>query len=199
MDGAAIGLFLVSAVALLGSPGPGIAALIFVGKAEGFFAGLRFYAGLEVGLAAAAAVSAAGLFSLLSLFPAAMRAMSVIAVMYLLYLAYAIATAPVGKPMERRRVASSPWAGMLLGATNPKAYLAFASLMASARLIQGDATLDSLLKWALCVAVMLVVDLAWVLVGVSLRRATLPPKAERGLNVVLAAMIVEAAILAAVD
>jgi threonine/homoserine/homoserine lactone efflux protein len=195
MDGMAVGLFLVSATALLGSPGPGIVALIFVARSEGLSTGLRYYAGLQIGLAAAAAASAAGLFSLFSLVPATAQAMSLIAVLYLLYLAWAIATAPAGSVSGRGRIAASPWAGILLGVTNPKAYLAFASLMASATLVKDDPRADDQLKWALCVAVMLVVDLALVLVGVWLRRAGLSRKEERLLNLALAAMIVAAAAL----
>ena len=51
---AAYAAFLLSAVALLGSPGPGIAALVAVGRADGLQGGLRFYGGMQIGLAAAA-------------------------------------------------------------------------------------------------------------------------------------------------
>ena len=139
MNWTAIGLFLLAAVALLGSPGPGIAALVAVTRGEGLRAGLRYYAGLQVGLALAAAISAAGLFSLLATFPTLLRVASVVAVLYLVTLAWKIGTAPV-EATARPQARASPlggfvWGGFMLGTTNPKAYLAFASLMASSTLI----------------------------------------------------------------
>lgn len=43
VDSLAIWLFALAAIMLLGSPGPGIAALVSVGKDRGFVGGLRFY------------------------------------------------------------------------------------------------------------------------------------------------------------
>jgi threonine/homoserine/homoserine lactone efflux protein len=196
MDHVALGLFLVSALALLGSPGPGIAALLVVGRAEGWHGGLRYYVGLQVGLALAAGVSAIGLLAVLEAFPSALRAMTVTATGYLVYLAWRIATAPTGAAGGGRRIASSPLAGLLLGISNPKAYVAFASLLASQSIVQVGPVSDLLLKWTLCVAVILVVDLAWLLVGVALHEATLSPRTERALNLILGAMILGAAALA---
>ncbi len=122
MNWTAIGLFLLAAVALLGSPGPGIAALLAVTRGGGLRAGLRYYAGLQVGLALAAAVSAAGLFSLLAAFPVLLKAASIAAVLYLVFLAWKIGTAPVASTGQSQPRAS-PFGGFMLGTTNPKAYL----------------------------------------------------------------------------
>lgn len=196
MDPLSLGVVLLTATALLGSPGPGIAALVTVGRAEGFIRGLRYYAGLQVGLAVAAAVSAGGMISVLRAFPAAMMTMTWVATAYLVYLACQIATAPVGAALAgRRRTSSSAIAGLLLGTANPKALVAFASLFAS-RSVAVDPQADILLKWALCVAVMLIVDLAWLFVGVAMNQASLRPAPERALNLCLAAMILGSAGLA---
>lgn len=195
MDPLALGVFLITATALLGSPGPGIAALVTVGRAEGFIRGLRYYAGLQVGLALAAGLSAGGMISVFRAFPAAMMAMTWVATAYLVYLAYQIATAPVGAALAGSRTSSSAIAGLLLGTANPKAFVAFASLFAS-RSVAVDPQADILLKWALCVAVMLIVDLAWLLVGVAMNQASLRPATERALNLCLAAMILGSAGLA---
>jgi threonine/homoserine/homoserine lactone efflux protein len=192
MNWTAIGLFLLAAVALLGSPGPGIAALVAVTRGEGLRAGLRYYAGLQVGLALAAAISAAGLFSLLAAFPTLLRAASVVAVLYLVTLAWKIGTAPVAST-GRSQPRASPLGGFMLGTTNPKAYLAFASLMASTTLTGAGASADAALKWLLIVVVILVVDIIWVFVGAALHRATLPPRIERIMNLGFAAAILGAA------
>jgi threonine/homoserine/homoserine lactone efflux protein len=154
---------------------------------------LRYYAGLQVGLALAAAISAAGLFSLLAAFPILLKAASVAAVLYLVWLAWKIGSAPVSAPGDAG-VSASPVGGFFLGITNPKAYLAFASLMASTTLIGSGASADAALKWLLIVAVILVVDMAWVLLGAVLHRAVLPPRIERAMNIVFAAAILAAAL-----
>ena len=200
IDLVAAGAFTLAAIGLLGSPGPAIAALLAVGKTHGLGRGLRFYGGLQVGLGAAAAISAAGLVSLLIAVPAMRIVMMVVATAYLLYLAWKIGTAPVGAdPSEADATAPKggfALAGAVIGITNPKAYVAFASLMAPVILVSEAPFADGLLKWALVVLVMIVVDILWLFAGVALGRASLPPKAERALNVVLALMIVAAAGLA---
>lgn len=192
----AVGVFLTAAIGLLGSPGPAIAALIAVGRARGFVGGLPYFFGLQLGLATAAAIAAAGLFSLLSAFPAALKIMTIIGTIYLVYLAYKIALAPVGtKATESGGVHDSPAAGFVFGITNPKAYLAFASLLASYTLVQGDGQADALLKWFLIVVVMIVVDILWLYLGVSLGGLKLSLKGERALNVVLGLMVLIGAAL----
>lgn len=181
------GLFVLAAVVLLGSPGPGIAALVAVGKTEGLLRGLRFYGGLQAGLALAAAASAAGLFSLVAALPFAVTAMTAAATLYLLVLAWRIATAPV---------AATAAGGFLLGVANPKAYIAFASLMASTAIIGSDTSADAGLKWLLCVLVMVVVDLLWLWVGVAIERARPRPATERGINLAMGATIAGTALLA---
>ena len=84
--------------------------------------------------------------------------------------------------------------GLVLGIANPKAYVAFASLLASQTLVEHDGQVDALLKWFICVIVAIVVDLAWLFVGVRLQRAALRPQTERILNFTLAATILLAAI-----
>src|SRR6185369_641604 len=185
-------LFLASAVGLLGSPGPGIAGLLAVGRVEGW-GGLRFYAGLQLGLAIAFGATAVGLLSLLEAVPFAAKAMTLVATGYLIYLAYQIATAPAGSTLRGMQVRSSPISGFVLGIANPKAYVAFASLLASQTLVEHNRPLDVLLQWSICVIVAILVDLAWLFVGVRLQRAELRPQTERLFNVTLAATILLAA------
>jgi threonine/homoserine/homoserine lactone efflux protein len=197
MDTVALGIFLTAAVGLLGSPGPAIAALVAVGRARGLVGGLPYFFGLQLGLATAAGITAAGLFSLLAAFPSALRVMTIAATIYLIHLAYKIASSPVGETdLEGNGAHSSPAAGFLLGVTNPKAYLAFASLLASYTLIKGSAQQDSLTKWLLLVVVMIVVDIVWLYVGVFLRGLILSPNSERVLNVTLGLTVLVAAGLA---
>jgi threonine/homoserine/homoserine lactone efflux protein len=197
MDKVALGLFLTAAIGLLGSPGPAIAALIAVGRARGLVGGLPYFLGLQLGLAMAAGIMAAGLFSLLEAAPSALYAMTIAATAYLIYLAWKIASSPVGEAAKASHgVPASPAAGFLLGVTNPKAYLAFASLLASYTLITGSARQDAVTKWLLLVAVMIVVDIIWLTVGAVLRGLTLSPDTERALNVTLGGTVLIATGLA---
>ena len=197
MDTAALGIFLTAAVGLLGSPGPAIAALVAVGRARGLVGGLPYFLGLQAGLATAAGITAAGLFSLLAAFPSALRVMTIAATVYLIYLACKIASSPVGETAQASNGAhASPVAGFLLGVTNPKAYLAFASLLASYTLIKGSAREDTFTKWFLLVAVMIVVDIVWLYAGVFLRGLILSPNSERVLNATLGLTVLIAAGLA---
>ena len=193
-----ISLFGTAAVVLLGSPGPGIAALVAVGRDCGFVGGLRFYWGLQAGLALAAAISAAGLLSLVQAIPFAAVALTTLATTYLIWLAYKIATAPVGADGagQRTAIVATVWGGFVLGVTNPKAYTAFASIMAAYLIVRSNSAGDLAIKWLICVAVMMSVDIAWLWAGGILGKARLKPRQERALNIVMSGAIVATTLLA---
>ena len=188
-------LFLAASAALLGSPGPAIAALLAVGRATGWQGGMRFYLGLQVGLASAALLTALGLFSLVSSYPPALRVMSIVATAYLFFLAWKIGSAPIGQPEGGSSVPASAASGFVVGVTNPKAYLAFASLFGSFAL-HSQNTADTGLKLLGVVGVMVIVDFAWLALGVTIGRLKLRPNYERAFNLVMGGMVAGAAGLA---
>ncbi len=185
--------FTIAAFALLGSPGPAIAALLAVGKSDGWSGGLRFFSGLQLGLASAAALSAIGLFALVNSSDSVLTIMSVLATVYLVYLAFKIATSEVGDQGNPANAMSSVLAGVMLGLTNPKAYLAFASLFASFQLVERNLISDGLSKWMIVVLVMLIVDLIWLWIGVRLGRLRMSIRCERTMNLMLGAAVIFAA------
>ncbi len=191
-------VFIAAATALLGSPGPAIAVLLAVGRAEGWSRGLPLYWGLQLGLGLAASLCAAGLVSAMLEAPIAAAALTIIAATYLLWLAWSIATAPVGKADAHplAPAGASFRRGLILGLTNPKAYLAFVSLMASFKILETDEVNDAVLKVALCILVMIIVDLAWLWIGTALGRLVLSPSGERTMNVLMGATILVAAAFA---
>jgi threonine/homoserine/homoserine lactone efflux protein len=149
----------LTAVVLLGSPGPGIAALISLGRTRGFARSLPFFWGLQVGLYLAAAGCSLGLFSLLRAVPGAMISLSVIGTIYLIWLAYRIGTAPVGRSSTSRPGSSfTAGGGFLLGIANPKAYIAFVSLMSSQVIVRTNMSADEFFKWVSVVVVIFVVE-----------------------------------------
>lgn len=200
-DTANLALFTVAATVLLGSPGPGIAALISIGRRKGLVGGLGFYGGLQLGLAVAAALAAIGLFSAVQAAPVVQRGLVIVATVYLLLLAWKIATAPVhgvsgGETAGSSDLSGTVLGGALLGVTNPKAYIAFASLMAAYPIADQRPTVDLGIKWLICVVVMVVVDLAWLALGVAVGKARLSPTAERATNWTMGGLILATALLA---
>lgn len=187
--------FTLAAVALLGSPGPAIAALLAVGRVRGFRASLPFFGALQVGLALAAGLSAAGLVSVFTAVPAIERVLMLVALAYLVWLAWKIGSAPLGE-VQPGSTAGSLGQGFLLGIANPKAYLAFASLIASFAILPRGSLGDGLAKWAILVALMIAVDLVWLAAGAALGGLNLSRRAERTMNLVMAAAILGAAVLA---
>lgn len=198
LDPANLALFIVAATVLLGSPGPGIAALVSVGRRKGLVGGLGFYGGLQVGLAIAAAISAGGLFSAVQALPFAQRGLMIMATAYLLLLAWKIATAPVGETTDlgASDLAETAWGGALLGVSNPKAYIAFVSLMAAYPIAGQRPPLDLAIKWTVCVVVMVVVDLAWLALGVAIGKTQMSPRTERAMNWAMSGLILATALLA---
>ena len=194
MNSVAAALFVVSAFALLGSPGPGIAALLGLGRLLGFVGTLRFFAGLQIGLAIAAAMSASGLLSILSAVPGLAQLLTGAACVYLGWLAWSIATSPVGNTANANAMSSSFTSGLLLGISNPKAYLAFVTLFASQTIVPDSASSDATLKWVLTVAVIMAVDLIWLYIGVRLGRLALSAEGERKTNVGLGFAIIAVAL-----
>ncbi len=187
--------FTIAAAALLGSPGPGIAALVAAGRSLDRASALRFYGGMQLGLALAAAASAAGLASLLAAAPGVQRVFVWISALYLIWLAWKVATAPLGAPeRDSTNAGFTSRTGFLLGVANPKAYLAFLSLMGAFRLMPSDRAADGAVKWAICVAVMVVVDFGWLALGALIGSAPLPRATERTLNVAMGASILAACI-----
>lgn len=197
IDVEAAALFMMAAVALLGSPGPGIAALVVAGRTLGVSGGMRLFCGMQLGLALAAGLCVAGLASLLLAIPAARLVLTVASTAYLVWLAWQIASAPVGDGTIGAQSGArfTVGGGFLLGFANPKAFLAFLSLFASFAVVGNDPPTDGLVKWALCVGVMVVVDFAWLALGAGLGRIRLGPRGERTMNWTMGGAVLLAALL----
>jgi threonine/homoserine/homoserine lactone efflux protein len=177
--------FVVASGALLGSPGPGSAALMVAGRTLGAKDTLPFFLAMQAGLALAAALSATGLAAVIGAVPGVRFALTLASTGYLLWLAYSIATSPLSgsSGADERGRGLTLAGGFTLGAANPKAYLAFASLFGSFTIVDpAYGWRDSVLKGVACIIVTTVVDLAWVLVGVALGRLQLTASAERAMN-----------------
>lgn len=194
MDGSLI-LFILACAALLGSPGPGIAALVAIGRTKGLASGFGFLIAMQIGLALAAGLSALGLIGFLHAVPTMHTALTVVSGLYLAWLAWQIATQSLAGDVGSQASPhpASLAMGFVLGFANPKAYLAFVSLFGSFVLLNpAFETADTIAKWVACVIVMIVVDFAWLAIGAALGRIRLSPTSERTMNMGMALMILAA-------
>ena len=193
MTSAPFAAFLLSAAALLGSPGPGIAALMLAGRQSGWVRAQPFFWGLQSGLAIASALCAFGVAAAILAVPALLPALMLASSLYLLWLAVQI----IRTASHQSEPAAGLWsagAGLWIGISNPKSLLVFVTLFGSQLLVVGNQAADSALKWVLTVLVMILVDLAWLAIGVWLGSAALSPAAHRRVNLVFGLVLGAAAL-----
>ena len=190
--------FLLAAVALAGSPGPATLSLTATGAAFGARRGLLYLAGIVIGMVAVMAVVASGMVGLVLAVPVAVPVVATAAAAYFLYLAWCIATAP---PIDHQMASRRPpgfATGFLLSLVNPKGYAAMAALYSGFVLEQARVALDIALKMALLLAIMVVVNVAWLTAGASLSKLFRRPRTNRAINVAFAVLLVLSVLLAAI-
>jgi threonine/homoserine/homoserine lactone efflux protein len=176
--------FVIAAFALTGSPGPATLGLSAAAAAFGLRRCLGLAAGIIVGVLLVFAAAAAGLTGLILAQPLLGPLVKGASVLYMLWLAWSIATAP---PLAEGAPGDAPsfWGGMFLGVGNPKAYAAMAAL-SSGFVLAAPPRADAFLKAGILLAVMIVVDLAWLLAGSTLARTMRSPAWSRAINVIFA-------------
>ena len=176
--------FVIAAFALTGSPGPATLGLSAAAAAFGLRRSLMLMTGTIVGVLLVFAAAAAGLTSLILAQPLLGPLVKAASVLYMIWLAWMIATAP---PLAEGASGDAPsfWGGMFLGLGNPKAYAAMAAL-SSGFVLAAAPISDALLKAGILLAVMIVVDLAWLLAGSALARTMRNPGWSRAINIMFA-------------
>jgi threonine/homoserine/homoserine lactone efflux protein len=191
----AAGSLVVTALAIMGTPGPATISLTAVGSAHGMRRSLGYLAGIVAGTTAVLLAVATGITAALLAVPAVRPVFIAAGAVYILWLAYHIATAP---PLAQRGgavAAPGVVGGALLGVANPKAWIAIAAVFASARLADGAAA-DATAKVAVLTGMIVVINAAWLAAGASLAPLLSDPRRARLVNRSLAAVLVAAAALA---
>lgn len=188
--------FIVANFALTGSPGPNTLSLAAAGAAFGIRRSLAFMTGLTAGMLGVMAVVATGIAAAVAAVPGVMPVLLVAAMAYFAYLAYRIATAP--PPAVQADYGRNPSfaAGVLQCFINPKAYAAIAALFSGFVLVRDRVDLDAAAKITLTVAIILVVNIVWLLSGAALTRLFQDPRSNRILNLSFAAALVASVVLA---
>jgi len=180
---------LISAAALMASPGPATLSVTATSAAYGLRRSLGYVMGINLGTIAVLLTMALGASALLFAVPQLALPITILAALYILYLAYRIATAP---PLSGADGRPAPgWlAGFALAIANPKAYLAIGAVYAQAKLVPADALSDAVLKCLILSLAIIAIHALWALAGSALTGALRDPKASRLINLALAASLV---------
>jgi threonine/homoserine/homoserine lactone efflux protein len=190
-----VGPLLITALAVMGSPGPATISLAAAGSAFGVRRSLGYLAGIAAGTAIVLVAVATGITAALLAVPAMRSVLLAVSAAYILWLAYRIATAPRLGDQTGTATTPSIVGGTVLGVANPKAWVAIAAAFASARLAD-TATTDAAAKLAVLVVVMVLVLAGWLVVGAVFASVVRDPGRARVVNLVLAAALVVTTALA---
>ena len=172
-------LLWISAVALMGSPGPATLSLAGIGASYGLRAGLPYLGGIIIGTTGVLFMVASGVTALILAQPALVTVLTTLALVYIVYLAWKIATAPVAREVSDGAKAPAFVPGLLLAVANPKAYAAIGAVYSSQTLVPGHVVADSGVKVGALAVVILIVNTAWLSFGASLSRLLRHPTIGR--------------------
>jgi threonine/homoserine/homoserine lactone efflux protein len=189
---------IVSALALMGSPGPATISLTAAGSAYGVRRSAGYLAGICTGTWIVLVAVATGITGALLAVPSLRSALVIVAAAYILWLAYHVATAP---PLAADRgEGRSPTlaGGTLLGVANPKAWVAIGAVFATAR-VAGSTAADAVIKVAVLTALIVAINALWLLAGASFAPMLRDPRRSRIVNIGLAVALVAATALAVLE
>jgi threonine/homoserine/homoserine lactone efflux protein len=182
--------FALAGLALAGSPGPATLSLAAAGAAFGARRSLGYMTGIVIGMVGVMGIAAGGAIGVVLAIPGAKPVVIGAAAAYFAYLAYRIATAPpLAEDVGRGRRPSFA-GGLFLSLVNPKGYAAMAALFSGFVLVRERLALDAMLKTIVLLAIMIAVNIAWLLVGAALTRLFREPRTNRAINLTFAVLLV---------
>jgi threonine/homoserine/homoserine lactone efflux protein len=182
-------VLMLSALVVMGSPGPSTISATAIGAAFGIRRSLGYVGGLIAGTIAVLLAVAAGAVVLVLAIPHGASVIGVVSSVYILYLAVRIAAAP---PLSQQRAQVSAPAfpgGFLLAVINPKAYLAIAAVFAGTTVAAQSQALDALIKIVSLGILIVIIHIGWLVAGVWMARLLRDPVSSRLLNLVLAGLL----------
>jgi threonine/homoserine/homoserine lactone efflux protein len=189
----------LTALAIMGSPGPATISLTATGSAYGVHRSLGYLLGIIFGTWIVLIAVATGVTASLLAIPVLRSALVAASAAYLVWLAYHIATAaPPSGESSKPDDAPSLRGGTLLGVANPKAWVAIGAVFASGHLAS-DATTDAAVKVAVLAGMVVLISSTWLLVGASVAPLLRAPRVARTVNVALAAALLAATVVAVVQ
>lgn len=172
---------------LIITPGPGVLSLAGVGAAFGFRKAVPYFNGLFAGNLFVYLIVATGLAALILAEPFLRTLLLGVSLFYLLYLAARIAFAGSKIALIHAEVCPGFFAGFLLQPINPKAYAVNTFFVTGFPIYPESYWIEIAMKFAVMMAVWIPVHLAWAFTGSRLHRLDLSPRAQRAINVGMAA------------
>lgn len=198
MDTEALVAMLAAAVALMGSPGPATLSIAATSAVFGVRGALPYFCGVCCGTSTIVLLVGTGVTGLILAVPGVAPVLIVLAAGYILYLAYRIATAAPLKSRSEAGPAPQALPGYLFAVANPKGYAAIGAVFAGFVLVNADPARDALLKAAILIAIVVVVNVSWLLTGRVLAQVFKTPTGARVLNVTFAALLVLSVVVLAI-
>ena len=190
--GAGLG-FVVTGLVVMGSPGPSTVSLVAVSAAYGVRHAVGYGVGLVVGTTAVLLAVATGVTAVLLVLPVLRWALLALAAAYVLWLGVRLAFSSTfggrGAAPDRPSVGG----GVLLGALNPKAWVAIGAVFLSSRLAASP-LLDAAVKAVVLTALIVIVHVGWLTAGWMLEPVIRVPRRARVVNRALAVVLVLAMI-----
>ncbi len=178
--------FTLAVVLLVITPGPGVLSLAGVGAAYGYRDGMRYMVGLWVGHNTVAIAVVSGLAAVMLAEPRVRTLLALASAAYLLWLAYKIAFAGAKVAFIERPTPPGIRGGVLLQVINPKAYAVNTAIFANFAFLPSNPTLEIALKFLIFNIVWIIAHIAWLWVGVTIRRMELAPGTQRAINIGMA-------------
>lgn len=185
----------VSSLAVMGTPGPSTISLVASVTAFGARNSVAYCVGLVAGTAVVLLAVTAGVTAVVLEVSALRWLLIGVGSGYMVWLAYRIARAGAfGEPAAGQQPPSFV-DGMLIGVTNPKAWIALAALFASAH-VGGLA--DAVLTVTLLLALVVIVHMVWLFAGSLLAPMMRTARTASLINRVLAGLLIVATAVAIV-
>lgn len=182
---------------LIVTPGPGVLSTAGVGSGFGFRAGLSYVGGLFLGTNLVALAVVSGLAAALLAVPVLYTTLFWASVAYLMYLAAKIALAGSRVAFIESQRAPGFVNGVALQAINPKAYAVNTAFFSGFAFLPGNLAAEITFKFLIINAIWVPIHLAWLALGVTLRRLDLSPRAHTAINVAMAVSMLAVVALAA--
>jgi threonine/homoserine/homoserine lactone efflux protein len=188
--------FLLAGLALAGSPGPATLSLAAAGAAFGSRRVMGYLAGIVVGMVGVMAITASGLVGLMLAVPGVTPVVTIAAAAYFVWLAWRIATAPPLDAEDGERRPPRFTGGLVLSLVNPKGYAAMAALFSGFVLLRERLVLDAGMKIVLLTAVIVAVNVLWLLAGAMMTRFFRDRRSNRIINVAFAILLLASVAIA---
>lgn len=181
-------MLVLTALAVMGSPGPSTMSVTAIGAAFGFRRALPYTAGATLGTEAVLLAVATGLVAMLLTLPFLAPVLLGVSALYLGWLAWKIATSP---PLSGNVDVPAPSlaGGFLMGVANPKAWLAIAAVFAGS-------VVEPAGKVAILVLMIVLIHLVWLLAGTAMSRFLRHPTSSRIVNLAFAAILLVTSVTA---